>query len=244
MFKVASVFLLSCVLVLNGCASGRSGPLTAGTLGSNIVRVNADKLPTPIGADYSASDAPYLLGPLDEISVSVAGMDELSQKLVQVDASGRFSVPLAGTLEAAGKTPDQVATLIRDRLRQNYIRNPQVAVNLVRTVSQTVTIEGEVKKPGIYPTLGRMSLLRAIASAEGVTEFARLQDVVILRRVGGKEYAALYNLRAIRRAQYDDPDVYPGDVVMVDESRGRRMFKDFLQVAPLLTAPLIVALQR
>ncbi|WP_295560442.1 polysaccharide biosynthesis/export family protein [uncultured Sphingomonas sp.] len=209
-----------------------------------MVRVDADKLPAPVGADYSASDAPYMLGPLDEVTVSVAGMDELSQKLVQVDASGRFSVPLAGTLEAAGKTPNQVATMIRDRLRQQYIRDPQVAVNLVRTVSQTVTIEGEVKKPGIYPVLGRMSLLRAIAAAEGVTEFAKLQDVVILRRVGGKDYAALYNLRAIRRAQYDDPDVYSGDVVMVDESRGRRMFRNFLQLAPLLSAPLIVALQK
>ena len=242
MSKVCTL-LFSLVLALSGCASGRTGALSAGAGAANIVRVDADKLPAPILSDYSSSDVPYPLGPLDEVTISVAGMDELSQKLVQIDSSGRFSVPMAGTLEAAGKTPDQVATIIRDRLRQQYIRNPQVAVNLVRTVSKTVTIEGEVKKPGIYPTLGRMSLLRAIAAAEGVTEFAKLQDVVILRRSGGKDYAALYNLSAIRRAQYADPDVYPGDVVMVDESRGRRIFKDFLQLAPLLTAPLIVALQ-
>ncbi len=241
MYKVCAV-LLSCVLALSACTTGRDVASMNGAP-LNVVRVEADKLPVPAGTDYGASDVPYQLGPLDEVTVSVAGLDELNQRQVQVDSSGRFSVPVAGTLEAAGKTPEQVATIIRDRLRRQYIRDPQVAVNLVRTVSQTVTVEGEVKKPGIYPTLGRMSLLRAIAAAEGVTEFAKLQDVVVLRRVGGKDYAALYNLRAIRRAQYEDPDIYPGDVVMVDESRGRRMFKDFLQLAPLLTAPLIVALQ-
>jgi polysaccharide export outer membrane protein len=55
--------------------------------------------------------------------------------------------------------------------------------------------------------------------------------------------AALYNLKAIRRGQYNDPEVFANDVVVVGDSAARRLFKDFLQVAPLLSTPIIVLLQ-
>ena len=67
---------------------------------------------------------------------------------------------------------------------------------------------------------------------------------MILRNVGGQRYAGLYNLAAIRRGNYADPKVYANDTVVVGDSTARRMFKDLLQVVPLLTTPLIVALQR
>ena len=100
-----------------------------------------------------------------------------------------------------------------------------------------------MEKPGIYPVLGRMSLTRAIASAEGTTEFSSLDDVVVLRTISDRQYAALYSLKSIRKGLYADPEIFPNDVVMVGESRGRRIFKDFLAVVPLLTTPIIVALQ-
>lgn len=243
MYRVPASLLI-CALALSACASERRLPPSAlAAQGRGVVRVDGDKLPAPSRADYGASSTPYLLGPFDELAIDVYGVEELQQKAVQVDASGRLSFPLAGTIEVSGKTPEEVARIIDGRLRGRYVRDPRVTVNLTEMASQIVTVEGEVEKPGNYPIIGRMSLLRAIAAAEGVTEFSKLQDVVILRRIEGRDYAGLYNLRAIRRGLYDDPDVYPGDVVMVDESRGRRIFRDFLQLAPLLSAPLIVALQ-
>jgi polysaccharide biosynthesis/export protein len=66
---------------------------------------------------------------------------------------------------------------------------------------------------------------------------------VIFRTVEGKQLAALYNLKAIRRGNYDDPEVFANDVVVVGDSSARRLFRDILQVVPLLTTPIIVALQ-
>ena len=238
--------MILCALALGACASHQEGALTSGDSSAQqqIVRIQGDRLPSPDRADFSSSAEPYLLGPFDEVAISVYGIEELNLRDVQVDASGRLSFPLVGTIEASGKTPDEVAALLREGLKNQFVRDPRVTVNLIKMVSQTVTVEGEVKKPGIYPVVGRMSLLRSIAAAEGLTEFSNRRNVVILREVAGKNYAALYNLRAIRSGTYEDPQVFHGDVVMVDESRGRRIFKDFLQLAPLLSAPLIVALQR
>lgn len=201
-------------------------------------------LPPPEQVDLAAYARPYRVGPFDELTVDVFNIPELSAKDVQVDASGRMSFPLIGTLEASGKTPGEVESMIEDRLRGKYIRNPQVTVNLKKTVSQVMTISGEVKKPGLYPVIGRMTLMRAIATAEGLGEFARSREVVVFRTVGGQNYAALYDLSAIERGNYNDPEIFANDVVMVSDSSSRRLFKDFLSVSPFLAPLIIFGLQR
>ena len=203
--------------------------------------VQSDNLPPPDRTDMAAR--PYYVGPFDKLTIDVFGIEALSNKEFQVDAGGRMAFPLIGSVEVAGKTPSEVSTVIAERLRGQFIRNPQVTVNLKETVSQVITIEGEVKQPGLYPVVGRMTLLRAVATAKGTTEFTSLRDVVVFRTSGGQKYAALYDLRAIRNGVYSDPEVFANDVVMVGESRGRRLFRDLLSVAPLLTTPLIIALQ-
>lgn len=227
---------LACAL-LASCAGSLPPPAPG------ITRLDQQMLPEPTRADLHSTADTYLIGAYDEIRVDVFGVDRLSNQNIQVDASGRISFPLAGTIEAAGQSPAELAALLEARLKAAYVRDPRVTVNLTKIVSQLVTVEGEVKEPGIYPILGKMTLLKAVASAKGTTEFSKLEDVVIFRTVNGKSYAALYNLRAIRSGAYADPLIFSGDIVMVGESRGRRLFKDFLQVLPLLSTPLIVALQ-
>jgi polysaccharide export outer membrane protein len=90
--------------------------------------------------------------------------------------------------------------------------------------------------------LGNMSLMRAVAGAKGASEYARLDDVVVFRTVGGKQMAALYNLSAIRRGLYPDPQIYPNDIVIVGDSKARRMFQRFIEAAPTLATPLVLAL--
>jgi polysaccharide export outer membrane protein len=124
------------------------------------------------------------------------------------------------------------------------VRDPQVTVNLQETVSQVIAVDGQVREPGLYPVIGRMTLMRAVATAKGLDEFARLDDVVVFRTVDGKKMAALYNIKAIRRGYYDDPEVYANDVVVVGDSMARRIFKDALQALPLVTTPLIYVLTR
>jgi len=200
-------------------------------------------LPAPSKEDLYGQQRPYLIGPLDKLDIKVFGVEDLSLK-VQTDASGRISMPLAGVIEAAGKSPDQVAKLIESGLRGKYIRNPEVTVNLVDTVSQVITVEGEVKEPGIYPAIGKMTLLRSVATAKGTSEYARLQDVVIFRTVSGQKMAGIYNLKAIRQGNYADPEVFPGDIIVVGDSQARRIFRDALQVAPAVLTPLVYLLTR
>ena len=163
---------------------------------------------------------------------------------MQTDASGRISFPLAGVVEAAGSTPAELETVLAQRLRERFVRDPQVTVNLKETVSQVITIDGQVTEPGRYPVIGRLTLMRAIATAKGTAEYAKLDDIVVFRTVKGQRYAALYNLRAIRTGAYPDPEVFANDVVVVGDSKGRRLFKDLIQVIPALTTPIVLLLQR
>lgn len=198
----------------------------------------------PDRSDLIGEDRPYLIGPFDKLVIDVFGIEDLSKKEVQTDASGRISFPLAGVIEAAGKTPAEVEELLESRLRGSYVRDPQVTVNLKETVSQVITVDGQVREPGLYPVVGRMTLMRAVATAKGAAEFAKLDDVVIFRTVKGQKLAALYNLRAIRRGAYEDPEVFANDVVVVGDSKSRRLFKDLLQLIPALSTPIVVAIQR
>lgn len=221
---------------LSGCASeklvGRP----------DLAIVNGTELPAPALKDLILEQRAYVIGPFDKVEVDVYGVPELS-RTVQVDASGTIAVPLVGTIVASGKTTSQLADTIADRLRGKYIRSPQVTVN-ADTISQMITVDGQVQKPGQYPVTGRMTLIRAIARAEGTTDFANTSYVVVFRRVGGQDMAALYDIRAIRQGIYPDPEVYANDVVSVGESNGRRIFQAVIQGGALLTAPVIALISR
>jgi polysaccharide biosynthesis/export protein len=237
-FMKKLVLLFSAIVSLAGCAGSK--PIG----GASSMQVLAGtELPPPDRTDLLAESRPYLIGPFDTLTIDVFGIDELSKKEVQTDASGRISFPLAGIIEAAGRTPAEIEDELEARLRTRYVRDPQVTVNLKETVSQVITVDGQVREPGLYPVIGKMTLMRAVATAKGTAEFAKLDDVVIFRTVKGQDYAALYNLEAIRRGNYDDPEVFANDVVIVGDSKARRLFKDALQLVPLLTTPLVVALQ-
>lgn len=203
---------------------------------------NDTVLPAPNRTDLTAEDRPALIGPLDTIQVDVFNVPDLSREL-QVDAGGRISMPLVGTVDARGKTASELAQAIDKALRGRYVRNPEVTVNIKSSVSQVVTVDGQVIEPGLYPVTNQMTLMRAIASAKGLNEFARQDDVVILRTVDGHKMAGLYNIGAIRRGAYDDPSIYANDVIVVGDSPQRRMFRDVVSLAPLIAAPLVAILR-
>ena len=231
--------LLVAALALAGCA-GRSPIHSTPQL---TVFEGRTEMPTPNRGDLVAEDRLALVGPLDTISVSVYGVPELSREM-QVDAGGRIAMPLIGAVDAGGKTAVELALDIEEQLSGRYVRNPNVTVNIVSSVSQVVTIDGQVVEPGLYPVTNQMTLLRAVASARGLSEFADEDDVVVLRTVQGQRIAGLYNIEAIRRGLYDDPPIYANDLVVVGDSPQRRLFRDFISVAPLLAAPIVAVLQR
>lgn len=210
--------------------------------GAGVEVVAGTEMPSPTRTDLATSTRPYLIGPYDKLTIDVFGIDELKRQ-VQIDASGRLSFPLIGVVEAAGRTPDEVAEEVESRLRGAYVRDPQVTVNLEQTVSQVITVDGEVARPGLFPVVGRMTLMRAVATAGGVDEYANLEDVVIFREVEGQRLVGVYSLKGIRRGNYPDPEVFANDVIIVGDSPTRRMIDQILGLGPLLTTPLIVALR-
>jgi polysaccharide biosynthesis/export protein len=227
------------LLTLAGCASKATIQSTADL----TVVPDSAGLPPPSRQDLVAGDRQSLVGPLDTIGVDVFNVPELSREM-QVDAGGRISMPLVGTIDAGGKTAQELAEQIESALRGRYVRNPDVTVNIKSSVSQVVTVDGQVVEPGLYPVTNQMTLMRAIASAKGLSEFARVNDVVILRTVDGRRMAGLYNVAAIREGAYTDPPIYANDVIVVGDSPQRRLFRDLVAVSPVLAAPLIAILQR
>ncbi len=223
------------VLSLSGCARERLIGRT------DLKVVEASALPAPTRGDLILEQRSYVIGPLDKVAVNVYGVPELSQT-VSVDASGEIALPLIGVIEASGKSTSQLASLIADRLRGRYVRDPNVTVS-ADTISQVITVDGQVTEPGLYPVIGRMTLLRSIASAKGMSEFADSSYVVVFRRVGNQQMAALYDVRAIRQGLYADPEVFANDVVEVGESNGRRTFKDIISGSGLIIAPIVALLQ-
>jgi len=236
MRKLCIALLMASALV--GCT--RREPLQS-TSRLTVVE-GSSVLPAPDRNDLTAADRPALIGPLDTIQVDVFNVPDLSREM-QVDASGRIAMPLAGTIDARGKTAEELARAIDTALRARYVRNPEVTVNIKSSVSQVVTIDGQVVEPGLYPVTNQMTLMRVIASAKGMSEFARQDDVVILRTVGNQKMAGLYNVAAIRRGAYDDPPVFANDVIIVGDSPQRRLFRDFVSLSPILAAPLIAIVQ-
>ena len=226
--------LAAAVFAVTGCSSG---PPALG-LAPTVEYVQAGAMPQPekVGADGSFL---YALGPLDKVEVEVVGMPDLTRQL-SVDAQGFLSVPLAGAVKATGLTPVELAGILEERMRQNYLRDPDVVVNLVESTSNAITLDGQVRRPGIYPVYRDQTLTQAIAVAGGENDFARVTTVIVFREVSGQKYVGLYDVRAIRRGNYADPSVYPGDRVVVDESQTRRFLDTIQGVTNLLTTPLVL----
>ncbi len=229
-------------LLLAGALAGCSRREPVQSTARLTVVEGSSVLPAPDRNDLTAADRPALIGPLDTIQVDVFTVPELSREM-QVDAGGRIAMPLAGTIDARGRTAEELARAIETALRARYVRDPEVTVNIRSSVSQVVTIDGQVVEPGLYPVTNQMTLMRVIASAKGLSEFARQDDVVILRTVNNQRMAGLYNVAEIRRGAYDDPPVFANDVIVVGDSPQRRLFRDFVSLSPILAAPLIAVLQ-
>lgn len=231
------------LLALSACGGGRPiGPLQTASGPSSNITVETGDLPHPRAGDFTSQYSDYIIGPFDVLEIGVFGVEGLEPRNYRTDASGQFSFPLLGTVDAGGITPAELRRQITMGLRANFIRDPQVTVNLKETTSRVVTVAGQVARPGPYPVLGKMTLIRAVATAGGMSEFAKQDEVIILRDVNGQRYAGVYNLDAIQRGNYGDPEVFANDVVIVGDSPQRRLVRDLVGGAPAIVAPLLVAL--
>lgn len=179
-----------------------------------------------------AYDVP--LGPLDVLKINVFRVPDLTGDY-QVDAFGNLDLPLLGKVSVRDHSPDQFAELLEKRYGEKYLQNPDISVRVSASNRTSVTVEGGVNFPGIYQLPGRTTLLGAIALARGVNASdGNAKRVVIIRKRDGKTQAAAFDLTSIRNGEMADPIVYPGDIVAVNGSSLRSVYRDVLQAVPLL----------
>jgi polysaccharide export outer membrane protein len=187
-------------------------------------------------ASATASDnASYKVGPLDVLDISVFKVPDLS-KSVQVSDTGSINLPLLGEVKASGKTAQEIERELTTRLGKKYLKNPQVTVFVKENKSQQVTIEGAVKKPGVYPIGGKKTLLQLVATAEGLNPDTYSSDVTIFRTVDGNRSSSTFDIDRIKAGKLDDPILQTGDVVVVDTSTAKVGFQNVLRVAPAASA--------
>lgn len=153
-----------------------------------------------------ADDFEYTLGVGDRLRITVFGQDDLSGEF-EVSSNGTITMPLIGLVTAVDRTVPELEQAIIDKLKPDYLKNPQVSAEVIDY--RPFYIIGEVRNPGHYPYVGGMRVVNAIAMAGGFTYRAKEDKILITRAKGGKA----------EKTQEVGPDapVYPGDVIEVPE---------------------------
>ena len=218
---------LCALALLAGCAGSRGGDIP--------YHPSAESFGAPDSPALAALEDNYRISPLDKLKITVFQVDDLSGDY-QVDLTGNISMPLIGNVRAVDLTTEQLDAKLTEMFAVKYLQSPDVAVSVMTSSTRTVTIDGSVREPGMYPVNGPMTLIQAIAMAKGTDEYANARRVAVFRKIDGQRMAAAFDLTDIRRGKIEDPRVYSGDIVVVDGSRVKEIQREILQTLPILSA--------
>lgn len=195
--------LIAAVILLAGCASRASSapdasPAALPTGGTVDPELRAAEPAAPTTPRIDALNQLLLhqaaprtenhdlpIGVGDLIEISVFEVEELSRLKVRIPQRGVVRLPLVGQLQASGRSVSELEEDIRERLRANYMHDPQVSVFVVEHRSQTVSVVGAVVKGGMHPLTSRLRVSEALALAEGLTPEADT-TVYLVRRVSAE----------------------------------------------------------
>ena len=220
--RLLSAVSIVLVMALAACADTRGGSIPYDKV-----------LAAPDEVKFETLGTDYKIAPMDKLAVKVFKMEDLSGDY-DVDLAGNISLPLIGQVQAANLTTAQLDDQLTQKLGAKYLEHPDVSVAIKASTAHVVTIDGAVKEGGSFPVGGPISLIQAIARARGTTEDANPRRVAVFRTIGGQRQAAAFDLTSIRRGQAPDPQIYPGDIVVVDGSSVKAAQKQILQSIPLL----------
>lgn len=157
----------------------------------------------------------YIIGPQDVLDIDVWKEPELT-RTVPVRPDGKISLPLLNDIQAAGLTPAKLADDITAGLKK-YVTDPQVTVIVSAINSQRVYILGEVTRAGAYPLLPDMTVLQALSSAGGFTQFANTKKIYVLRDENGKQQKLPFNYKDVINGKDPQQNIIlkAGDTVVV-----------------------------
>ncbi|MFZ0418155.1 MAG: polysaccharide biosynthesis/export family protein [Candidatus Sulfotelmatobacter sp.] len=167
-----------------------------------------------VQASTPGGPSDYIIGADDTLRISVWKEPDMSVML-PVRPDGKISMPLLDDVQAAGMTPMQLGTSIREKLKK-YIADPRVTVVVTAMNSQRIYVLGEVVHTGAMPLLPNMTVLQALSSA-GFTQFANLKAVYLLRVQDGKQTKLPFNYKAAIKGRDNQQNITlkPGDTIVV-----------------------------
>jgi polysaccharide export outer membrane protein len=221
---VQKAILLYAGVSLAACADSPGGPIP----------YNVSNFGTPDSPQLVALEAGYKIAPMDTISVKVFKMPDLTGDY-EVDLAGQISMPLIGEVRAFDLTTAQLDDALTRRLGEKYLENPDVSIGIKSSTRRNVTVDGAVNKAGSYPVYGPTTLMQAVAAAGGARQDANIRRVAIFRTISGQRQAAAFDLQSIRRGEMEDPQVYAGDIVVIDGSAIKALQSQILQSVPLFS---------
>jgi polysaccharide export outer membrane protein len=220
--QLRGLFPILGLLILGACADTRGGSIPYDR-----------PLAAPDEVTFQTLGVDYKIAPMDKLSIKVFKMEDLTGDY-DVDLAGNISLPLVGQVQAANLTTAQLDDQLTQKLGDKYLEHPDVSVAIKSSTAHVVTVDGAVKDAGSFPVGGPTTLIRAITMAKGTTEDANARRVAVFRTIGGKRQAAAFDLTSIRRGEAPDPEIFPGDIVVVDGSRVKATQTQILQSIPLL----------
>ena len=174
-----------------------------------------DPTPKPAAVIPLVVDADYKIGPQDVLRIDVWKEPDIS-RTIPVRPDGKVSLPLLNDVQAAGLTAMQLAGSLRESLSK-YLTSPQVTVTVTEINSRRVYITGEVTRAGALPLLPNMTVLQALSSAGGFTQFAKLKNIYVLRTENGKQVKYPFNYKEVVKGNLAEQNILlqPGDVIVV-----------------------------
>jgi polysaccharide biosynthesis/export protein len=212
--------LLTCAVFSANLWGQVAAPIQPGT-GPDNVATSGSSAQTETPARPSHVDDTYIIGDEDVLSISVWKELDLT-KVIPVRSDGKISLPLVGDVQAAGRTPAQLAEDLTAALR-GFITDPQVTVIVQEIKSRNFNILGQVIRPGSYPLTADTTVVDAIALAGGFKDFAKKKAVYVVRQTGnGTEIRLPFNYEAFIKgktgkhaSRAQDLQLKPHDTIVV-----------------------------
>jgi len=221
--RLLAVLSVASTILISGCADKRGGSIPYDRV-----------LAAPDEVKFQTLETNYKIAPMDKLAIKVFKMQDLTADY-DVDLAGNISLPLIGEVRAVNLTTAELDDQLTQKLGTKYLEHPDVSVAIKASTAHVVTVDGAVKDGGSFPVGGPISLIQAVALAKGTSEDANARRVAVFRTIGGKRQAAAFDLTSIRRGEAPDPQIYPGDIVVIDGSSVKATQKQILQSIPLLS---------
>lgn len=200
--RVVRHVLLALVVVCGAAPAGAQAPAAAPANGSN-------------GAAAADVSAEYVIGPGDVLGIVFWREKELSGD-VSVLPDGRITLPLLNEINAAGLKPEELRVRIMDAAKR-FVNDPTATVVVRQINSRRVFITGMVAKPGPYPLSQPMTVLQLIATAGGLLEYAKGDEILVIRHENGRQISHDFNYKDVSRSKslWQNIELKPGDTVVV-----------------------------